>query len=115
AGGLNRKYDVLVLTDGAFRKGAGGSQPAASSIPAEYRGSLGRITEEKTIPQLKQFVQAGGSLIAIGSSTGLAGLLGIPVQDALAGLSREQFYVPGSLLRTAVDTTNPLAFGMGPE
>ncbi|HYV63298.1 MAG TPA: peptidase, partial [Bryobacteraceae bacterium] len=115
AGDLNRKYDVLVLTDGAFRKGAGGSQPAASSIPAEYRGSLGRITEEKTIPQLKQFVQAGGSLIAIGSSTGLAGLLGIPVQDALAGLSREQFYVPGSLLRTAVDTTNPLAFGMGPE
>src|SRR5689334_2488065 len=55
AGGLNRKYDVLVLTDGAFRKGAGGPQPAASSIPAEYRGSLGRITEEKTIPQLKQF------------------------------------------------------------
>jgi hypothetical protein len=115
AGNLNRKYDVLVLTDEAFRKGAGGFQPRVDSIPAEYRGWLGRITEEKTIPQLKQFVQAGGSLVTIGSSTGIAQLLGVPVRNPLAGLSREQFYVPGSLMRANVDTSNPLAFGMGPE
>jgi len=116
AGNLNRRFDVLVLTDEAFRKGAGGGgQPRADSIPAEYRGWLGRITEEKTVPQLKQFVQGGGSLVTIGSSTGLAGLLGIPVSDPLSGLSREQFYVPGSLMRATVDATNPLAFGMGPE
>jgi hypothetical protein len=114
-GDLNRKYDVLVLTDEAFRKGAGGAQPAPSSIPAEYRGWLGRITEEKTVPQLKRFVEAGGSLITIGRSTGLAESLGLKVGNPLAGLSREQFYVPGSLLRAAIDTTNPLAFGMGPE
>jgi hypothetical protein len=116
AGNLDRKYDVLVLTDGAFRKGAGGgSQPSPSSIPPEYRIWLGRITEEKTVPQLKQFVQGGGSLVTIGSSTSLAGLLGIPVTDPLAGLSRERFYVPGSLMRASVDTANPLAFGMSPE
>ena len=119
AGNLNRRFDVLVLTDGAFRKGAAGSQPEASTIPARYRGWLGRITEEKTIPQLKQFVEGGGSLITIGSSTSLAGLLGLPVSDPLAGLSREQFYVPGSLLRatidTKTDTSNPLAFGMDSE
>ncbi|MCU1340037.1 MAG: peptidase carboxypeptidase [Bryobacterales bacterium] len=114
-GDLNRKYDVLVLTDGAFRKGGGGSQPSAATIPAEYRGWLGQITEDKTVPQLKQFVQAGGTLITIGSSTGLARLLGLPVSDPLAGLSRDTFYVPGSLMRATVDTTNPLAFGMGPE
>jgi zinc carboxypeptidase len=115
-GDLNRKYDVLVLTDGAFRKGAGGgSQPAPASIPLEYRTWLGRITEDKTVPQLKQFVQAGGSLVTIGSSTGLAELLGVPVSDPLAGLSREQFYVPGSLMRATINPANPLAFGMGPE
>jgi hypothetical protein len=54
-------------------------------------------------------------LVAIGSSTALAELLGVPVSDPMAGLSREQFYVPGSLMRAAVDPTNPLAFGMGPE
>ena len=115
AGNLNRKFDVLVLTDEAFRKAAGGLQPSPSSIPSEYRARLGRITEEKTIPQLKQFVQAGGSLVTIGSSTGLAELLGVPVSNPLAGLSREQFYVPGSLMHTTIDPTNPLAFGMGPE
>jgi len=115
AGNLNARFDVLVLPDGSFRKGAGGAQPAASSIPAEYRGWLGRITEEKTVPQLKQFVQGGGSLVTIGGATGLAELLGVAVSDPLAGLSREKFYVPGSLLRAAVDTSNPLAFGMGPE
>ena len=116
SGNLNRKYDVLVLTDDAFRKGAsGGSQPPPSSIPIEYRTWLGRITADKTVPQLKQFVQAGGSLVTIGSSTGLAALLGLPVSNPLAGLSREQFYVPGSLMRATVDSSKPLAFGMGPE
>jgi len=115
AGNLNAKFDVLVLADGSFRKGAGGAQPSPSSIPAEYRSWLGRITEEKTVPQLKQFVQAGGSLVTIGTSTGLAELLGLAVTDPLAGLSREKFYVPGSLLRAAVDTANPLAFGMSPD
>jgi len=115
-GDLNRKYDVLVLTDGAFRKGAGaGSQPSPASIPAEYRMRLGRITEDKTVPELKKFVQGGGTLITIGSSTGLAQMLGVPVSDPLAGLSREQFYVPGSLMRVEVDTSNPLASGMGPD
>jgi len=114
-GDLNRKYDVLVLTDGAFRKGARESQPTPSSIPSEYRGWLGRITQDKTVPQLKKFVEAGGSLVTIGSSTALAQSLGVPVSDPLAGLSREQFYVPGSLMRATVDNTNPLAFGMGPE
>ena len=60
-------------------------------------------------------MRGGGSLVTIGSSTGLAELLGVPVSDPLAGLSREKFYVPGSLMRATVDMTNPLAFGMGPE
>jgi len=115
AGNLNARFDVLVLPDGSFRKGAGAAQPAASTIPAEYRSWLGRISEDKTVPQLKQFVQGGGSLVAIGGSTSLAELLGVAVTDPLAGLSREKFYVPGSLMRATVDMSNPLAFGMGPE
>ena len=116
AGNLKSRFDVLVLTDGAFRKGVGGgSQPSPSSIPAEYRARLGRITEDKTVPQLKKFVEAGGSLLTIGSSTALAPLLGVQVTNPLTGLSREQFYVPGSLMRATVDPTNPIAFGMGPE
>jgi len=32
--------------------------------------------------------------------------------DALAGLTRRDFYVPGSLLQARLDNTNPLAYGM---
>jgi hypothetical protein len=121
AGGLNARFDALVFTDGAFRGGGGRDGPSPGSIPEEYRASLGRITEEKTIPQLKKFVEAGGTLVAIGSSTAMAEFMGIPVRNYLTEmepgdrerpLPREKFYIPGSLLKAAIDNTNPLAYGM---
>jgi hypothetical protein len=133
-GDLKSKFDVLVFTDGAMRLGRGGSLTGRGggrggfgggatpeNTPAEYRGWLGRITEEKTIPQLKRFVESGGSIVTIGSSTSVAELLGIPVKNYLTemgqdgrehALPREKFYIPGSLLKANVDNTNPLAYGM---
>ncbi len=134
AGDLKSKFDVLVFVDGAFRlpgsgggRGGGGGggffggQVDPETIPAEYRAWMGRITEEKTIPQLKKFVEAGGSIVTIGSSAEMAGLLGVPVKNYLTEmgadgrerpLAREKFYIPGSLLRTNIDNKNPLAYGM---
>ena len=59
-------------------------------------------------------------MIAIGSSTILAHHFGLPVGSALVEktangdrpLGRDKFFVPGSVLRVAVDNTNPLAYGM---
>jgi hypothetical protein len=129
AGDLNGRFDVLVFTDGIARAGAGtqGGGPAGpqpETIPEEYRSRLGRITEATTMPQLKKFVEAGGSLVTIGSSTGMAASLGLPVKSYLTEkgpdgrdrpLPREKFYVPGSLLKARVDNTNPLAYGMPGE
>jgi len=51
----------------------------------------------------------------------MAQLLGVPVADGLTEhtsdgkdrpLSREKFFISGSLMRMSVDNTNPLAFGM---
>ncbi len=128
AGNLRSRFDVLVFPDGAYRTGTGGRGGGAavanrppSDLPAEYEGWTGRITPEKTIPQVKQFVESGGSVVTIGSSTGMAQLLGVPVSDYLteAGpdgkqrhLPQEKFYIPGSLLKTTVDNTQPLAYGM---
>ena len=132
AGDLKSKFDVLVFTDGAMRRqtssrggGGGGAfglgQPDPESIPAEFRGWLGRITPEKTLPQIKRFVESGGAVVTIGSSTSMAEVLGIPVKDYLTEkgpdgkdrpIPREKFYVPGSLLKAHVDNTNPLAYGM---
>jgi hypothetical protein len=135
AGDLKSKFDVLVFTDGAMRLGRGGALTgrgsgggrggfgavSAENTPPEYRGWLGRITEDKTVPQLKRFVESGGSIVTVGSSTSVAELLGIPVKSYLTEmgpdgkerpLPREKFYIPGSLLRMQLDNTQPLAYGM---
>jgi hypothetical protein len=132
AGNLNAKYDVLVFVDGgiplrdaAGRGGQGGGefgggQPAAESIPAEYRAQLGRVTVAKTVPELKKFVENGGTILAIGTSTSFGYQLGLPIKNALVErvngaerpLPNEKFYIPGTILDARIDTTNPLAYGM---
>ena len=83
---------------------------------------LGRITPEKTIPQLKKFVESGGTIVTVGDSTSLAQYFGLPVSNGLAEktqdgqerpLPREKFYIPGSVLQVSIDNTSPVAYGMG--
>jgi hypothetical protein len=131
AGDLKSRFDVLVFVDGAARLGAngggragggrGGNAPAADNIPEEYKRTTGRITADKTLPQLKKFLESGGQVVTIGSSTSMAELLGVPVKNALTemgpdgrerNLPPDKFYIPGSLLKVSVDNSNPLAFGM---
>ena len=125
AGNLNAKYDVLIFVDGAIpaaggtggRGGGRGGAPDPQDVPAEYRGHLGRLTAEATIPQLRQFVEAGGTIIAIGdSAANLATHLNLPIDNHLMAngepLPRAKYFVPGSLLTARVDTTHPIAAGM---
>jgi hypothetical protein len=128
AGNLNAKYDVLIFVDGGIpqRDGAAGgggfgAQPAADTIPAEFRDRLGRVTVAKTVPELKKFAENGGTILTIGSSTVLGYHLGLPIMNALVergadgsprDLPREKYYIPGSILEARIDTSNPLAYGM---
>jgi hypothetical protein len=120
---LRAKYDVLVLVDGAIPAaggGRGGGGQQQRTPPEEFRHMVGRVTPERTVPQLKRFLNEGGEIIAIGSSTQLAYLLGLPVSNALVErtptggervLTADKFYVPGSVLRVAVDSTASVAAG----
>jgi hypothetical protein len=129
AGDLSSKFDVLIFVGGAVpredrERGEGFrwfEPPNPEEIPAEYRGRFVRVTVAKTVPQLLRFLEDGGSILAIGSSTSLGYHAGLPISDALVEkledgtevrLSREKYYVPGSLLQVKVDNTSPLAFGM---
>ncbi|MDR2754162.1 MAG: hypothetical protein LBC20_00515 [Planctomycetaceae bacterium] len=94
---------------------------ASNNVPEEYKNRIGNVTKDKTVPQLRQFVEEGGVLVTIGSSTGLAQQLGLPVTDALTEItpdgngkrfSSDKFYIPGSVLRTKVDNTTPVAYGI---
>ena len=134
AGNLAAKYDLLIFPDGAIpaldpppgqtSPGGGfmGRMPTPEEIPAEYRARLGRTSVEKTVPQIRAFVEAGGRVIAIGSSAlnaskhldlGVSSHLIERTPDGkVRPLPREQFYVPASLLETRVDTTASVAWGM---
>jgi hypothetical protein len=133
SGHLKDKYDVIVFVGGAipalagegnFRGGGGRfGQPKPDSIPAEYRSHLGRITPQKSIPQLKEFLEAGGHIVTIGSSANLAYHLGLPVHDALVEmvggkerrLPNDKFYIPGSVMQITLDTTIQPTWGLGSQ
>ncbi|MEO6915494.1 MAG: M14 family metallopeptidase, partial [Chitinophagaceae bacterium] len=127
AGNLRSKYDAIIFVSGAIpavgRAGGfgGGGAPRATDIPAEFQPRLGRLTADTSVPQIRKFIAAGGSVIAIGSSTSLAYHLGLPVKNALtemnaAGVERplpgEKYYIPGSVLRVSLDSTKPAIWGM---
>jgi hypothetical protein len=121
AGNLAGQYDVLILEDGILRAGGTareGSGPDPDTIPAEHRNKLGSITEAKTLPQLRQFLADGGTILAIGSSSSLGQTLGVPMSNGLVDektgrpFSAENFFIPGSILRLRVDTSHPLAYGL---
>lgn len=125
---LSAKYDVLVFTDTVapalnaegYRRTNAWPQPAAETLPAEMRGWLGEVTTEATLPRIAEFARKGGTVVTIGNSNRLAHLLGAPIQPALVKqengaavpLPTTEFFLPGSILSAAVDTTNPLAYGM---
>ena len=126
AGRLSAKYDVLVFPTGAIPAGEAGPSgggggfggaPDPMSIPAEFRGWLGSVTTDKTVPQLTQFLNDGGTIIAIGTSVSMGRHAGLGIGDHLVDatgrhLPGEQFYVPGSVLQVRVDNTLPIAWGM---
>jgi hypothetical protein len=99
AADLSARYDVVVLTDEV-------------------------TVTRRSVPTLRQFVQGGGAVIAIGDSTEIGVALGAPVTSALLSpddegrsrpLTPEEFYIPGSLLRVSVDNTTPLGYGFEPQ
>jgi hypothetical protein len=109
-GDLHGKYDTVIIPDqpraailNGYRKGA---------IPDEYTGGLG----EQGVKALREFVEAGGTLVCLNRASDFAiEQFKLPVRDVVDGLPRTDFYVPGSILRIELDTSNPIAAGMPKE
>jgi hypothetical protein len=130
SGDLKKKYDVIVFVTRAIppvsgeekdRYGWRQAPPAPEDIPEQYRRMLGKITKDTSIPRLKEFLEAGGNIITIGSSTNLAYHMGVPVHNALVETGKDgkelplpgtKYFVPGSILQVAFDSTQTAAWGM---
>lgn len=110
AGNLNARYNVIIIPDQSPRAILEGHPKG--TMPDEYTGGLGA----EGVKALREFVEAGGTLVCLNRASDFAiEQLKLPVRDITAGLKRTEFYAPGSILRTELDTSNPLAKGMPRE
>ena len=108
-GGLRLRFDAIVLPDIGAERILSGHVPG--TMPAPYVGGLGMEGAD----MLRQFVDAGGTLITLDSSSEFAvSLLGAPLRDVTRGLSANEFFCPGSIVKIELDE-DPLTYGMPRE
>lgn len=123
AGGLESKYDVIVLPadsvaamtgerpsgGGGGGGGGGGFGGGPDNTPPEFKSGFG----PEGVKALQTFVQKGGTLVAFGQAGDLPiQRFGLPVRNVVAGLGPKEFWCPGSTLRVHYDNSNPLVYGM---
>lgn len=122
------KYDILLLPAGAIPARDPEAIPNAAlatdpTVDAKWRARIGAVTISKTVPQIKAFVESGGHVVAIGSSSlNLARALELPLESALTEVDQgrtrplpsSKFFVPGSVMRMALKP-GPLTAGLGAE
>jgi hypothetical protein len=107
AGKLRQKFDTIIIADQNPRDIIGGFD--APQIRPEYRGGIG----EAGLDNLKQFVADGGTLVTLGNACDLAiEKLPIPVRNLKKGLTRDQHFAPGAILKLEVDTQHPIGYGV---
>jgi hypothetical protein len=110
AGKLRQKFDTIIIADQNPRDIVDGFD--ASQIRPEYRGGIG----EAGVEQLKQFVADGGTLVTMGNACDLAiERLPIPVRNLKKGLTRDQHFAPGAILKLEVDTQHPIGYGVAAD
>jgi len=130
AAGGDMPPDTAGGAQGGGRGGRGAGQQAARAAnddrppplpePEKYARRRGNISAEG-FKALQQFVEEGGTIIAIGSSAnGAIQQFKLPLTNHLVkadgtAVQRSEYYVPGSVLRVAVDPNNPLAHGYGDQ
>jgi hypothetical protein len=106
AGSLNAKYDAIILPSAPAERLVAGH--LEGTVPEEYAGGLGRAG----VAALREFVEAGGTLIALDQAGALAiDALHLPLRD-VARDAGDDLFCPGSILRLELDATHPLAYGM---
>ena len=127
AGGLESKYDTIILPADSIAGMTGERPPAGQSggggggggfgggpdnTPAEFRSGFGA----EGVKALEAFVQKGGTLLAFASAGDLPiQRFGLPVRNIVNGLPSKAFWSPGSTLRVHFNNTNPLVYGMPKE
>jgi hypothetical protein len=120
---LRDRFDAIILPDldpdmiaTGKAKRADGEMLYVAELPPQYRGGLDDGSGRKGSENLRDFVKAGGTLIAFDSSANyVIENFNIPVRNVLATAKATDFEVPGSLVRIKIRTDHPITQGMPAE
>lgn len=106
AGTLADTYDIILFPEGLKARRI---LSDTTSWPKEYQGGIG----ERGQDELLTFVRSGGTIAAFGrSSMAVVELLELPITNHLQGLSQRDYFAPGSLVLTELDSQSPLTYGL---
>ncbi len=107
---LSDSVNVIIFPDQSANQILNGFPKGA--MPDEYTGGVGK----DGVANLRKFVEAGGTLVFLNRASNFAiEQFNLPVRDVTQGLPRKDFFIPGSILRTELDTSNPIAKGMSKD
>jgi len=99
-GNLRTRFDAIVLP----------SERVRDPIDGDVAGEGERAISDAGFRNLARFVEDGGTLVCFdGSCNQLIKRWRLPLRNVVEGLRSSEFYCPGSILRTEVDTSHPLA------
>ncbi len=113
-GDLNASYDVIIIPNDSTAMITGESEETTGfrppqNYPPEYMSGIGKEGTEA----LKQFVEAGGTLVTLGAATDFGiKTFELNVRNVVAGVDSKDYYCPGSTLKVHFDNDHPLAYGM---
>ena len=103
----DKKYKTIIFPDQSPNQILNGYKEG--SMPEEYTGGL----EGKGVENLKKFVEDGGTLVFLNRSSDFAiEQFDLPVKNIAKDWERKDFFIPGSILRTELNTSHPIAKGM---
>jgi hypothetical protein len=109
-GDLNDRFDVLIFQDQSPSSILNGFSDEV--MPPPYAGGV----EREGVEALQAFVENGGRIVTIDEATDFAiDIFDLQIQDAVADLPPEDFYIPGSILHLDLDPDHSISQGVPAE
>ena len=109
-GDLRQEFDTLIIPAQPANFIAEGNKPGM--YPPEYCGGLG--VEGKDA--ISAFIEQGGTALFVGGAANWAvSQLGLGATNVVEDRKQQEFFCPGSILKTVIDVEHPLGFGLPRE
>ncbi len=109
-GDLRSEFDTIIIPSQPAGFISEGNRPGM--YPPEYCGGLGPEGKDA----ISAFIEQGGTVLFVDAAANWAvQQLGLGATNVVADKKQQEFFCPGSILKTVIDVEHPLGFGLPRE